>query len=75
MEGIGFVSRMVLRLVGCVDKLERAITASALAWGLPSLRISTRRGMAPQALIIGLLVEEADSVSNDAVADSCRFRS
>jgi hypothetical protein len=29
--------------------------------------------MAPQALIIGLLVEEADSVSKAAVADACRF--
>lgn len=64
----------MLRLLGYVDKLERAITASAFACGLPSLRISTRRGMAPQPLIIGLLIEEADSVSKAAAAEACRFR-
>lgn len=64
---------MMLRLSGCVDKLDRAFTASTLAWGLPSLRVFTRRGMAPQALMIGLLVGEADRVSKDAVAYSRRF--
>lgn len=75
IEGMGFVPRMILRLSGCVERFERAITASNLACWLPYLRISTRRGMAPEALIKGLLTEEADSVSKAAAAYSCRFKS
>jgi hypothetical protein len=40
---------------------------------MPFLRISTRRGMAPQALITGLLMVEADRVRRDAVAYSCKI--
>ena len=75
IDGIGSVSRMTWRLFGCVERLERAITASALACGLPCLRTCTRRGMAPEAVIIGLLTVEADRVSREAVAYSCRFKS
>ena len=73
IQGIGFVSSMKLRLLVYVERFERAITASALACELPCLRVSTRRGMAPEAPMIALLLVEADRVSKDAAAYSCRF--
>ena len=73
MEGIGFVLSIMSRLFECVERLERAITASTLACVFPFLRMSTRRGMAPVALITGLLMVEADRVSKDAVAYSLKI--
>lgn len=47
--------------------------ASSLVCGAPWVRISTRRGMAPEAVMIGLLTDEADKVIKAAAACSCRI--
>ena len=53
-----------------VERLESAMTASALACGLPCLMTLTSSGITPLAPMMGLLVADAESVSRDAEAYS-----
>lgn len=64
---------MTIRFSGIVERLQRAMTASILACWFPSLRILTRRGMASEALMVGLLMDEAERVRRAAVAYSWRL--
>lgn len=71
--GIGFDSRMILRLSDSDERFESAKTASNLACGVPLSMIFTRNGIAPDFPIVDLFATDAESVANNAVACSCMF--
>ncbi|MFS7983306.1 hypothetical protein Hanom_Chr11g00972991 [Helianthus anomalus] len=72
--GIGCALRMRLRLSFSDARLNNAITASTLACGVPEFKVSTRKGIAPDAPMVDLFTGDADSVANKAVACSSMFK-
>lgn len=72
-QGIGLDWRINVRLLGSVDRFDRALRASILTCNEQLSKRLTRYGMVPDAPMANFLTGDADRVTNAATACSCIF--